>query len=132
MKKTIHHITKSVLFISENMTFKILECQIIYIFEARKVYQQTHGQRVMNYAGAIRVPTQSATVCTQTDVSWVGAQPVTREQRPTAPVNSKPVPEMAYLPVSVHPTHLYRRKQSPYLRLKLLLFVHYICLLVRI
>ena len=27
---------------------------------------------------------------------------------------------------------LYKRKQSPYLRLKLLLFVHYICLLVRI
>ena len=39
--------------------------------------------------------------------------------------------EMAYLPVSVHSTHLYRRNQSPYLRLKLSLFVHYICLLVR-
>ena len=31
--------------------------------------------------------------------------------------------EMAYLPVSVHSIHLYRRKQSPYPRLKQLLFV---------
>ena len=44
------------------MTFKILECQGIFIFEARKIYQQTHGQRVINYAGAIRAPTQNASV----------------------------------------------------------------------
>ena len=31
--------------------------------------------------------------------------------------------EMAYLPVTVHSIHLYRRKQSPYPRLKPLLFV---------
>ena len=40
--------------------------------------------------------------------------------------------EMASLPVSVHSTHLCRRKQSPYPRLKPLLFVHCICLQVRI
>ena len=40
--------------------------------------------------------------------------------------------EMSSLPVSVHSTHLYRRKQSPYPRLKPLLFVRCICLLVRI
>ena len=69
----MHHITKSVPFISKNMTLKILECQGIFLFfEDRKVYQQTHGQRVMNYAGAIRAPIQNASVCTQTDVSWVG------------------------------------------------------------
>ena len=39
--------------------------------------------------------------------------------------------EMAYLPVSVHSTHLYRRKQSSYPRLKPLLFVRCICLLVK-
>ena len=50
---------------------------------------------VMNYAGAIRATIQSASVCTQTDVSWVRAQPVARKQRPAAPVTSRPV-----LPVS--------------------------------
>ena len=64
-------------------------------FEARKVYQQTHGQWLMNYAGAIRAPIQSASVCTQTDVSWVGAQPVTRKKRTAAPVTSGPVPSVS-------------------------------------
>ena len=27
----------------------------------------------MNYAGATKAPTQCTSVCTQTDVSWVGA-----------------------------------------------------------
>ena len=63
-------------------------------FEARKVYKQTHGQRV-NYAGAIRAQIQNASVCTQTDLSWVGAQPVTRKQRPAAPVNSRSVPSVS-------------------------------------
>ena len=67
----------------------------ISFFEARKVYQQTHGQRVMNYAGAIRAPIQNASVCTQTDVLWVGAQSVTRKQRPAAPVNSRSVPSVS-------------------------------------
>ena len=43
---------------------------------ARQVYQNTHGQRVMSYAGTTKVPIQSSSVCTQTDVSWVGPQPV--------------------------------------------------------
>ena len=49
----------------------------------------------MNYAGAIRAPIQNASVSTQTDVSWVGAQPVTRKQRPAAPVNSRSVPSVS-------------------------------------
>ena len=28
-------------------------------FEARKVYQHVHGQRVMNYAGAVKTPTRA-------------------------------------------------------------------------
>ena len=67
----------------------------IAFFEARKVYQQTHGPWVMNYSGTIRAPIQNASVCTQTDVSWVGAQPVTRVQRPAAPVNSRSVPSVS-------------------------------------
>ena len=71
-EETIHHnITKSVPFISENMAFKILVSRNISFFEARKVYQQTHGQWVMIYAGAIEAPIQNASVCTQTDVSWL-------------------------------------------------------------
>ena len=87
MKKTIHHITKSVPFISESMTFKILECQGIFLFlRLIKFINKLMDRGVMNYAGAIRAPIQNASVCTNTDVSWVGAQPVTRKQRPAAPV----------------------------------------------
>ena len=64
-------------------------------FEARTIYQKNHGQRVMNYAGATKAPTQCTSVCTQTDVSWVGAQPVTRKQRPAASVTSRPVPSVS-------------------------------------
>ena len=67
----------------------------ISFFEARTVYQQTHGQKVVNYAGAVRVPTQTASVCTQTDVSWVGPEPVTRRQRPAASVTNRPVPSVS-------------------------------------
>ena len=67
----------------------------ISFFEARKVYQQTHGQKVVNYAGAVRVPTQTTSVCTQTDVSWVGPEPVTRRQRPAASVTNRPVPSVS-------------------------------------
>ena len=49
----------------------------------------------MNYAGATKAPTQCTSVCTQTDVSWVGAQPVTRKQRPAASVTSRPVPSVS-------------------------------------
>ena len=40
--------------------------------------KKNHGQRVMNYAGTTKAPIQCTAVCTQTDVSWVGAQPVTQ------------------------------------------------------
>ena len=67
----------------------------ISFFEARTIYMRTHGQRVMSYAGAAKTPIQSTSVCTQTDVSWIGAQPVTRKQRPAASVTSRPVPSVS-------------------------------------
>ena len=35
--------------------------------------------RVMNYDGGVNAPIPRTLICTQTDVSWVGAQPVTRK-----------------------------------------------------
>ena len=67
----------------------------ISFFEARQVYQKTHGQRVMSYAGATKAPIQSSSVCTQTCVSWVGPQPVTRRQHPAAPSTSRPLPSVS-------------------------------------
>ena len=67
----------------------------INFFEARTIYQKTHGQRVLIYAGAAKTLIQSISVCTQTDVSWVGAQPVTRKQCPAASVTSRPVPSVS-------------------------------------
>ena len=67
----------------------------VSFFEARAIYQKTHGQRVMNYAGTTNAPTQCTSVCTQTDVSWVGAQSVTRKQRPAASVTIRPVPSVS-------------------------------------
>ena len=67
----------------------------VSFFEARAIYQKTHGQRVMNYAGTTKAPIQCTSVCTQTDVSWVGAQPVTRKQRPSASVAIRPVPSVS-------------------------------------
>ena len=67
----------------------------ISFFEARTIYQRTHGQRVMGYAGAAKTLIQSTSVCTQTDVTWVGGQPVTRKQRPAASVTSRPVPSVS-------------------------------------
>ena len=67
----------------------------ISLFEARTIYQETHGQRVISYAGAAKTPIHSTSVCTQTDVSWVGAQPVTWKQRPAASVTSRPVPSVS-------------------------------------
>ena len=49
----------------------------------------------MSFAGAEKTPIQSTAVCTQTDVSWVGAQPVTWNQRPAASVTSRPVPSVS-------------------------------------
>ena len=42
----------------------------------------------MNYAGTTKALIQCTSVCTQTDVSWVGAQPVTS-------VTSTPVPSIS-------------------------------------
>ena len=36
-------------------------------------------------------PIQSTSVCTQTDVSWVGSQHVTQKQRPAVSSTSRPV-----------------------------------------
>ena len=49
----------------------------------------------MNDAGATKAPTQWTSVCTQTDVSWVGAQPATRKHGPAASVTSRPVPSVS-------------------------------------
>ena len=87
---------KNAVFINESMIFSILEYHRMYLFfEARAIYQKSHGQRVMSYAGAAKAPIQNTSVCTQTDVSWVGAQPVTRKQRPAASVTSRPVPSVS-------------------------------------
>ena len=67
----------------------------ISCFEARTIYQRTHGQRVMSYAGAAKTLIQSTSVYTQTVVSWIGAQLVTRKQRPAASVSSRPVPSVS-------------------------------------
>ena len=82
--------------LKRSMTFNQSGCRDIFLFfEARQVYQKTHGQRVMSYAGATNAPIQSSSVCTQTDVSWVGAQPVTRRQRLAASSTSRPVPSVS-------------------------------------
>ena len=67
----------------------------VSFFEARAIYQKTHGQIVMNYAGTTKAPIECTLVCTQIDVSWVGAQPVTRKQRPAASVTIRPVPSVS-------------------------------------
>ena len=51
----------------------------------------------MSYAGAAKTPIQSTSVCTQTDITWLGGQPVTRKQRPAASVTSRPVPSVSQL-----------------------------------
>ena len=92
----MHHTTKSAAIIRGNLIFNISEYQIMYHFSKLVQFiKKTHGQRVMNYAGATKAPTQCTSVCTQTDVSWVGAQPVTRKQRPAASVTSRPVPSVS-------------------------------------
>ena len=65
----------------------------ISFFEARTIYQKTHGQRVMSYAGVAKAPIQRT--CIQTNISWVGAQPGARKQRPAASVTSRPVPSVS-------------------------------------
>ncbi len=61
----------------------------VSFFEARKVYEQTHGKKVMDYAAAAaNAPVQVASICVQTDVTWLGPNPITKKQ---ATVPSKPV-----------------------------------------
>ena len=96
VKKTMHRITKIAVFINESMIFSILEYHRMYLFlKLVQFIKKTHGQRVMNYAGATKAPIQCTAVSTQTDMSWVGAQPVTRKQRPAASVTSRPVPSVS-------------------------------------
>ena len=53
---------------------------------------KTHGQRVMNYAGATKAPPQCTSVPMYTERFVVGwAQPVKRKLRPAASVTSRPV-----------------------------------------
>ena len=62
------------------MIFSILEYHRMYLFLKLVQFSlKTHGQRVMNYAGTTKAPIQCTSVYTQTDVSWVGAQPVTQK-----------------------------------------------------
>ena len=49
----------------------------------------------MNYAVAPKAPIRRTSICTQTDVSWVGAQLVTRKQHPAASVTSRPLPSIS-------------------------------------
>ena len=87
------HTARSVQFIKRNMVYNQLECPVIFhFFEARMIYKKTYGQRVMNYAGSTKAPFQRTLICTQTYVSWVGAQPVTLKQRLAASVTNRPLP----------------------------------------
>ena len=96
VKKIMHRITKNAVFINESMIFSILEYHRMYLFlKLVQFIKKTHGQRVMNYAGATKAPIQCTSVCTQTDMSWVGAQPVTRKLCPAASVTSRPVPSIS-------------------------------------
>ena len=63
----------------------------ISFFEARKIHQQTPGQRVMDFSGAVKAPTQSTSISTHTYVSCVGPYPVTWKQRPAVSVTNRPV-----------------------------------------
>ena len=49
----------------------------------------------MSYAGPVKTLIQGTSACTQTDVTWVGGQPVTRKQRPAASVTSRLVPSVS-------------------------------------
>ena len=95
VEKNMHHITKSAVIIRGNLIFNISEYQKVYLFSKLVQFIKIHGQRVMNYAGATKDPTQCTSVCTQTDVSVVGGQPATPKQRPAASVASWPVPSVS-------------------------------------
>ena len=82
--------TKKCSIYKKSMTISHSGCRGIY-FKARMVYQKTYRQRVMSYSGASKAPIQSTSGCTQTEVSWVGSQPVTRKQCPAVSSTSNPV-----------------------------------------
>ena len=96
VKKTMHRITKNAVFINESMIFSILEYHRMHLLlKLVQFIKKTHGQRVMNYARNTKAPIQCTSVCTQTDMSSVGAQPVARKQRPAASVTIRPVPSVS-------------------------------------
>ena len=60
------------------------------------LYRETLKKIIKSYfSNRTKAPSQCTSVCTQTDVSWVGAQPVMRKQRPAASVTSRPVPSVS-------------------------------------
>ena len=77
------------------MTFNQSGCREISPFLKLDRFIKSHGQRVMSYTVATKVPIQSSSVCKQTDMSLVGAQPATRRQHPAAPSTSRPVPSVS-------------------------------------
>ena len=62
--------------IGMNMIVSTFKYQIMCFFEARKVYQQFHGEMVMNYAGVVKAPVQSTSIFIQSDMSWIELEPV--------------------------------------------------------
>ena len=63
-ERIMHLTIESAVFRRENMIFNRLGYQTMFlIFEARKVYQQAHGQSVINYAGTVRAPIQKGSMC---------------------------------------------------------------------
>ena len=61
--------------------------QSVSFFEARKIYQQTHGLGELNFSRAVRGPSHTPSVCfaTQTDLTWNGSKLVKIEQPSTKP-----------------------------------------------
>ena len=51
----MHHIITSAVSIRENL---------IFLFMTRNIYQQTHGQKVIVLAGAVKAPVQCILICT--------------------------------------------------------------------
>ena len=62
-ENVILHIARNAVFIKGSMTFSQSECPRIFLFfEARTIYQKTHGYRVMSYAGDAKALIQSTSV----------------------------------------------------------------------
>ena len=56
------HIARKSVFIKRRMTFNQSGCREFLFFEARNVFQKTHGKRVMIYAGVTKTPIQSSSI----------------------------------------------------------------------